>query len=89
MDVFVKQRKFGGTGTDNETNEESEFLIKQIHDMQFENLTQDFILQAMENNNSSPELDQIQLYFFADMCYLMNFDCKCSKFTTHSVANII
>jgi hypothetical protein len=49
--------------------------------MSFEKLTEEFILEATESNNSTFLLDKIQLYFFADICYLMNFDCHCSKFT--------
>ena len=35
------------------------------------------------------EFDKIQLYFFADMCFKMNLDCKCSNFTSKTVSNLI
>ncbi|CDW76579.1 UNKNOWN [Stylonychia lemnae] len=68
-----------------ETIEDESFLIKRIHDITFNKLTSKVILENTKDSN----LIKLELYFFADLCYLMNFDCPCSKFSSATVHNLL
>lgn len=69
-----------------EARESDDFVIKRLHEITFERLTEDYLLNLIEDDL---QLAKIQLYFFADLCYLMNFDCECSQFSHKTVSNLI
>lgn len=49
------------------------------------NLSEKIILSSKKDSH----LLMTELYFFADLCYKMNFECKCSQFSKNTVSNIL
>eukprot|EP00347_Sterkiella_histriomuscorum_P006717 403351704 len=74
----VRYETIDGDGDEN-------FLIRRIHDITLDRLTENIILQSKKDS----QLIMIELYFFADLCYLMNFECQCTQFSQKTVANLL